>query len=181
MKAAKSGRAREAMGAIKKRVRLFGKCIPLVLRIVISLVVVSGATATILITEACEANPTPPYITTQGMVLSDTTPGKRFEKSEAECVSVATTTLDQAFYLTLRAVDPLYTRFKVVLTLASKPATSGLMEGVDNLTVEKGGSTRARMVLDAVGMYTFDETVSGIGDAGDGSIDTSIILTLEDE
>lgn len=169
------------MGAIKKRVRLFGKCIPLVLRIVISLVVVSGAIATILITEACEANPTPPYITTKTMVLSDTTPGKGFEKSEAECVSVATTTLDQTFYLTLRAVDPLYTRFKVVLTLASKPATSGLMEGVDNLTVEKGGSTRARMVLDAVGIYTFDETVTGIGDAGDGSIDTSIILTLEDE
>jgi len=181
LKVAKSGRAREAMGAIKKRVRLFGKCIPLVLRIVISLVVVSGAIATILITEACEANPTPPYITTKTMVLSDTTPGKGFEKSEAECVSVATTTLDQTFYLTLRAVDPLYTRFKVVLTLASKPATSGLMEGVDNLTVEKGGSTRARMVLDAVGIYTFDETVTGIGDAGDGSIDTSIILTLEDE
>lgn len=174
------GRAREAMGAIKKRVRLFGKCIPLVLRIGISLVVVSGATAAILITEACEANPTPPYITTKGMVLSDTTPGKRFSESEAECVSVATTTLDQVFYLTLGAVDPLYTRFKVVLTLASKPATSGLMAGVDNLTVEKGGSTRARMVLDAVGIYTFDETVTGIGDAGDGSIDTSIILTLED-
>jgi len=170
------------MGAVKKRVRLFGsKCIPLVLRIGISLVVVSGATVGLLMTEACESYPTPPYITTKGMVLSDTTPGMGFEQSEAECVSVATTTLDQVFYLTLGAVDPLYTRFKVVLTLASKPATSGLMAGVDNLTVEKGGSTRARMVLDAVGIYTFDETVTGIGDAGDGSIDTSIILTLEDE
>jgi hypothetical protein len=77
----------------------------------------------------------------------------------------------------LGVVDPLYTRFKVVLTLASKPATSGLIVEADNLTVEKRGSTRARMVLDSVGIYTFDETVTRIGD---GSIDTFIILTLED-
>ena len=48
------------------------------LRIGISLLVVSGATAAILINEACEANPAHPYITNGDMVLRDTTPGYSF-------------------------------------------------------------------------------------------------------
>jgi hypothetical protein len=73
--------------------------------------------------------------------------------------------------------SPLYTFFSVELVLTDMPDESHLVEGMSWKAV---GGARVGFTLDAVGLYTFTETIKVTAGDATGSAQSTVILTLEE-
>jgi len=172
-----------------KTVKIFGKTIPLIAIIAIISIVVLVSAATLIIvtqhiTQTIQEEPvTPEYgiITAPAIQLSDVSINQNFAPwNQEDYVTVETIYVGKTLKLELTGDTSLYDAYEVKLTLASKPAGSGLVVGTSHLTVNQGQLV-ATMPLSTIGTYTFDELVTGTTGSAAGLADVIVTLTLEGE
>ncbi|GAI69060.1 unnamed protein product [marine sediment metagenome] len=146
-------------------------------------VVAAGAYITVTQTitqEIVTPEPPPDYgeIVAPEIAFSNLETGKSFTKVFINGVTVdlKAAGAGKSFNVT-PAPSELYANFKLELVLIDKPADSGLTIGMG---LEVGGSGAAGVNLDAVGLYTFTETITVTAGSTPGMATSTVAFTLEE-
>lgn len=155
--------------------------IGIIASVLVGIAVLAAVLITVVQTITQEIVVAPPPVTADEIIAPDIVlpivyVGQNFSWNAA--APVRATAIEASRTLKAVLAEPTaYSAFSVELTLATKPATSTLVVGTSKITVGTGSLTNS-LVLDAAGVYTFTETVTGTaGSAASASV--GLTLTIE--
>jgi len=179
---------------LNKRVRLFGKSLPILVPIGVTLAVVAVAVAAILITvtQTVHQNivsppPPPDYgtITADDITLPDLVTGASFSESIAGGVVVELGPDGVGKYLHLKLDESSASLYDSLRVQISSPCPDNPMNTAVFCTVGTGAAAEGPHMswgpLTEVGTYTFAENINGTAGDTTGAADVQVTVSLEDE